>query len=298
MREVKPTISVIIPSYNRAHLIEKCINSVLKQTNQDFEIIVVDDGSTDETESVVKNLNDKRICYVKHDSNKGVSNALNTGIRLSKGEFISFLGSDDEWLPGKLEKELKAFENAGTRLGVVYSGLWQIGSNRKRYVPRKGIKKKDGHIHSELLNGNFVHGLSLIKKSCFDKVGLFDENLPGLVDWELYLRISKFYEFKFVDEPLSISPISEDSISINYRKKSDAYRLVLKKHIDDYRQNNHAQAHINIRIGSALCFDGNLREGRQYFIRSIKLDHFIKTAYLALFSSFLGKKLFKMVNFS
>lgn len=98
-----PTVSVVIPTYNRAHLVGRAIQSVLNQTYQDFEIIVVDDGSTDNTEEVVKSFNDPRIRYIRHDQNRGGSAARNTGIKMARGEYIAFQDSDDEWLPEKLE---------------------------------------------------------------------------------------------------------------------------------------------------------------------------------------------------
>ena len=112
-----PKVSVIIPTYNRAHLVGRAIRSVLNQTYQDFEIIVVDDGSTDNTEEVVKSFNDPRIRYIRHEKNRGGSAACNTGIRAARGEYIAFQDSDDEWLPEKLEKQMQVFENTPTGVG-------------------------------------------------------------------------------------------------------------------------------------------------------------------------------------
>lgn len=105
-----PKVSVIIPTYNRAHLIGRAIKSVLNQTYKDFEIIIVDDGSTDKTEEVVKDFKDERVRYIRREKNKGGSAARNTGIKAARGEYIAFQDSDDEWLPEKLEKQMKAFE--------------------------------------------------------------------------------------------------------------------------------------------------------------------------------------------
>ena len=116
-----PTISVIIPTYNRAHLIGKAVKSVLSQTYQDFEIIVVDDGSTDNTEEIVKSFTDYKIYYICHKHNRGASAARNTGIKASRGEYIAFLDSHDEWLPEKLDKQIKTFNSESSEVGVVYN---------------------------------------------------------------------------------------------------------------------------------------------------------------------------------
>lgn len=288
-----PIVSVVIPTYNRAYLLRKSITSVLNQTYADFEVIIVDDGSTDKSEELIKSFEDNRIRYIKHDKNKGVSQALNTGIRSSRGKYISFLGSDDAWLPQKLEKELEIFQKSDSHVGVVYSGLWQIKNNKKKYVPSSRINKKEGNIHEEILLGNFVNGLSLIREECFEKVGLFDVNLLGLVDWDLYIRISKFYEFRFVDEPLIIAPLSDDSISINSAKIVNAYQLILEKHRDEFNLNENALASIYGFIGSWLCIDGKLREGRKYFIKSITLNPLDLKSHFALISTFFGSKGYK-----
>jgi glycosyltransferase involved in cell wall biosynthesis len=132
--DLKPTVSVIIPTYNRAHLIGRAIQSVLKQTYQDFEVIVVDDGSIDNTEEVVKKIQENRVYYYKHDKNKGGSAARNTGISLAKGEYIAFQDSDDEWLPEKLEKQIGVFNNQTKNVGVVYTGFYRIEGNNKTYT--------------------------------------------------------------------------------------------------------------------------------------------------------------------
>ena len=112
MPEKNPTVSIIIPTYNRAHLIGRAIQSVLNQTYQNFEIIVVDDGSTDNTEEMIKEFqkHDKRIKYIRHEKNRGGAAARNTGIKVARGEYIAFQDSDDEWLPEKLEKQMDVFQ--------------------------------------------------------------------------------------------------------------------------------------------------------------------------------------------
>src|SRR4030043_1337098 len=109
MNKAAPTVSVIIPTYNRAHLVGRSIRSVLNQTYQDLEVIVVDDGSKDNTAEIVRGITDPRIVFLKHEKNRGVSAARNTGLKAARGKYIAFQDSDDEWLPQKLEKQLELF---------------------------------------------------------------------------------------------------------------------------------------------------------------------------------------------
>jgi len=145
-----PIVSVIIPTYIRAHVLAKAIQSLLNQTYQDFEIIVVDDGSIDNTEEVVKSFNDPRIRYIRHKENCGGSAARNTGIRAAYGECIAFQDSDDEWLPEKLEKQMQVFENAPAEVGVVYTGFRRIqGRSKAGSEPTYCLIEQEERVRSD-----------------------------------------------------------------------------------------------------------------------------------------------------
>ena len=171
-------VSVIIPTYNRAHLISRAIKSVLNQTYQDFEIIVVDDGFIDNTEEIVKDFTDFKIHYIRHKHNQGVSAARNTGIRASRDEYIALLDSDDEWLPGKLGMQIKVLQSESSEVGVVFSDLLYIDENGKN-INKLRNHKKGSYIYEDLLGRNCVGPPStlLIRKECFNRVGLFDNLL-------------------------------------------------------------------------------------------------------------------------
>ncbi|MBU4534511.1 MAG: glycosyltransferase [Euryarchaeota archaeon] len=292
-QKYKPPVSVILPTYNRANTLNKSILSVLNQTYEDFELIIVDDGSSDNTKEVIEHFEDNRIRYVKHEKNKGAASAMNTGIRKSKGFLISIQNSDDIWLPEKLESEISGFDSSNTMLGVVYSGLYQIKGNKKMYVPSSSVKKKEGSLNHELLLGNFVNGLSLIRKACFEKVGLYDEELVGLEDWEMYIRISEYYDFKFIDKPLIIAHLSPDSLSVKPSIFINATQMIITKHFKKFDKNKKALAINYGYLGSWSCLDGKLKEGRDYFRNAINLKPFILSFYFAFFASLFGKKVFK-----
>src|SRR5215471_7855638 len=121
-----PKVSVIIPTHNRAEFLRSAITSVLNQTYQDFEIIVVDDASTDKTPEVVASFHDGKIKYIRHDANKGDAGSRNTGIRNSSGDFLAFLDDDDEWLPEKLQMQVGLLRNSRVKVGGVYTGSLRI----------------------------------------------------------------------------------------------------------------------------------------------------------------------------
>ena len=140
-----PTVSVIIPTYNHAHVLGRSIQSVLNQTFQDFELIIVDDGSTDDTESLVNRSSSNKIKYVRHQGNQGRSVTRNTGIQLAKGDYIAILDADDEWMPEKLEKQMKVIRTAPPEVGVVYTKFKQY-DRFGDYVPQRKLPKREDNI--------------------------------------------------------------------------------------------------------------------------------------------------------
>jgi len=250
-------ISVIIPTYNRGYLLARAIRSVVNQTYQNFEIIVIDDGSTDDTEEIMKKFHDERITYLRHENNKGAASARNTGIRAAKGEYIAFLDSDDEWLPKKLEKQIKILKSTSSKIGVVYTGFWRIMGHKKFYVPVPEISPKEGNVYNNILCGKFLVDTpaAIVKKVCFKKVGMFDESLPALEELDLWIKISKYYHFKYIAEPLFISYYTSGSISVNRLISCKAMKSILKKHFKEFRKNRKALANFCYRIARLYIGD-------------------------------------------
>ena len=204
--EAQEKVSVIIPTYNRAHLIERSIRSVLNQTYQNFELLIVDDGSTDNTKAVVDKIQDERIRYIRCNKNGGAAKARNVGIRESKYHYIAFQDSDDEWHPDKLEKQMKTLLEASEDTGLVYCEYHYNGLNGMDDIcPDRTIpnEHKEGDIFPQLLAGNMIGTPTvLMKRECFEQVGMFNENFPCMEDYELVLRIARSYRIKFVPEVL------------------------------------------------------------------------------------------------
>ena len=199
-----PKISVIVPTYNREKYIVRAINSVLNQSYANFELIVVDDASNDNTQTVVNEINDRRLIYHKLKENRGGSGARNYGIEMAKGEYIAFLDSDDEFLPELLEKYINIAETATEKTGVIYCYPIEFveGKNDGGYFNK--LPLINGEVYRELLKGLCPPSTSLffVKSEAFKTVGLFDENLASLEDFDLWLRIAEKYEFAVLPEYL------------------------------------------------------------------------------------------------
>lgn len=291
----QPLVSVILPTYNRAFLLPRSINSVLNQTYKNLELIVVDDNSTDNTKEIVKGLKDKRIKYVQHKNNKGAAAARNTGINLSKGEYIAFQDSDDEWLPEKLEKQMKVFENLSPKYGVVYCGYWRIKNNNKRYLPFSNLSHTSGYIHNDILMTSFVSMVTVIsRKGCFLKSGIFDCNLSRIVDWELFIRISKNYHFKYINVPLvNVYCQSTSSISKNNSAFIKSMEIILEKHKLIFQKNQKALGKRTAMLADAYARSGNSIAAKKLFKKAIKLNVKFRYLFPAIFLNIFGIKIYK-----
>jgi glycosyltransferase involved in cell wall biosynthesis len=203
MNASPPRISVLIPTYNRADLLPDAIHSVLAQTRPDFEILIVDDGSTDNTRQVVSAFEDDRICYTYRE-NGGISAALNTGLSLARGEYVCRLDSDDRWLPTILEKQTAILE-AHPEYGAVYSRAQAMDVHGNPLTQTLGaLPHYPGQSFKSMLYGDFGCAIATtVRKACYDRVNGYDENLKVNVDWDVWIRLTRHYEFYFLDEVLA-----------------------------------------------------------------------------------------------
>lgn len=281
-------VSVIMPTYNRAYIIRRAIHSVLNQTYTNFELIIIDDGSTDNTAEVVKSFNDSRIIYIKHARNLGIASARNTGIGISQGEYIAFLDSDDEWLPNKLREQLIAFEEAPSDVGAIYTQMENIGKGKITYLHRK--TPPEGNIHKHVLSGLPIYLTTLmLKRKYLEQAGTFDKGFVFADDWDFCIRLSKICNFRFVKTPLAIRYIVSDSISVNNPALPKELEKILNKHIDEIQKDRRMLAAHYFSLGNSLCLLNNLAEGRQYFMKAIKAHAFDIRALLGLTISVPGR---------
>lgn len=219
-------VSVIIPTYNRETTIARAIQSVIDQTWPNYEIIVVDDCSTDHTRDIVEGFEDDRIRYVYLEQNGGASHARNTGMRLAQCEYIAFLDSDDEWMPEKLEKQMYEMLQMPEQVGIVYCRMRARQEGKVPIVcPPLSMDRERlaGNLLAELIEDNLIGTPAiLIKKKCLEQVGGFDESLSCLEDWDMVCRIAEQWEIGFVDEVLVEVHYSPGSVTSNIRGHLEA----------------------------------------------------------------------------
>jgi glycosyltransferase involved in cell wall biosynthesis len=218
-------ISVIIPTYNRAHLIKRSIESVLNQSYKNLELIIVDDGSTDNTKDVIDSIKDERIIYVKQ-KNQGAAAARNKGIDTAKGEYISFHDSDDICHLDKLEKEIHTLKR--NNADVVFGKMFSFGNLIKRIRPENF---EEGFLKKDDLPLGVNTGTLFAKKEVFIN-NKFDITLPSLEDFEIALRIKEKYSIYCINEPLIDYYIQQDSISNKHEKIVQTIEIMLKKDIE------------------------------------------------------------------
>jgi glycosyltransferase involved in cell wall biosynthesis len=236
-------VSVVIATYNRAYIIRQALESVLAQTYRDHEILIVDDGSSDNTHEIVQSFQSDKIRFIRHDRNRGVSAAWNTAIKEAKGSLIAFLDSDDVWVPTYLERQVK-FLSAHPEVAVVFCDTEIRG-------PAPTIPSLIGVMGAfqELVRANpkvVEHVFSarqmylclleevpikptaaVVRREMFDRVGLFDEAWPSGTDWDMFFRISRVASFGYIDQVLAIQNRTPDATHRMFREQDKLFLLSL-----------------------------------------------------------------------
>jgi len=291
-REIK--ISVVITTHNRATLLTNAINSVLNQTFKDFEMLIIDDASKDNTEEVVKTFTDGRIRYIKilpEDSKEG-NYARNFGIKEAKGEFIAFLDDDDEWLPEKLEKQIEVFEK-NEKIGLVYTGYIYIYDNKWQRII---AYPKRGNLSKDILIRNYLGPLSslMVKKKKLEEAGLFDVEMPAMQDYDMHIRLCQICEVDFVREPLlkyyyrttikrisgNLAKYEKANILINEKYKN----LILAFDIKSRKQRE-SMSYEYLADNAVQARDFN--KAKKYYMKSLAMKFSFKV-FIKLCFAFIG----------
>ena len=232
-------VSVIIPAYNKAALTVKTVESVLGQTYENIEAIVIDDGSTDDTAQRLLPYYG-RIKYMRKE-NGGACSARNVGIRSATGEYVALLDCDDIYLPGKIEKSVGYLEQRPD-MGFVHTPVYfvdETGARMRRY-PFFG-RRPSGWINEKLLKKNFICNSTVVaRKGCFEKAGYFDESIFTPADWDMWLRLSEHYKAGYIDLPLTLYRSSESYILNNLERSKKECMIVLEK---AFKRNGNLRKH-------------------------------------------------------
>ncbi|WP_029232833.1 glycosyltransferase family 2 protein [Butyrivibrio sp. VCB2006] len=245
----KGLVTVIIDTYNRAKDLPRAIKNIIAETYQRFEIVVVDDGSSDNTEEAVKRFTDERVKYIKNPQNMGLAASRNVGVRNAKGYYITFQDDDDLCRLEKIEDQVRFLQDRDGEIGMTFhETINHINRMENRgsdviIMPSRSIPdvKKDGYIFPALLPWNFITGPSMmIKKECFDRSGLFDESLFSFEDWEMTLRIVRDFKVGFMKKPLYDYYQTSHGLLFNdnpeHRKKVVAALVVIDKEFEEDRK--------------------------------------------------------------
>ena len=272
-------VSIVIPTYNRAHMLGSAIQSVLDQTYDDWELIVVDDGSTDDTRELVSRYDDERIQYIYQD-NKKLPGARNTGIRAGTGEFVAFLDSDDLFLPGKLDIQRAALIQ-DTDIGLVASGWTEIDLQHRPLRTHRPWQMKRGLALEEWLYGcPFIVPSVLIRRDWLARVGLFDERQHYVEDWDLWLRLA-YAGCQMMWKPSNVCLRTIHSANMAHHAthmSEGVFRMFdklfaeqnLPEFVSRQKDRVYANAHLD---GAARAFAaGALTEGREHLKSAIQLN--------------------------
>lgn len=281
-REVLPgLVSVVLPTFNRSRTLARAVRSVLAQGYANLELIIVDDGSTDDTADLVASFDDPRIRYEKLERNQGASAARNRGLELSRGEFIAFQDSDDEWLADKLERQVVCAQSAGAgpvavfHMKVVYGRDEQrvYGCGRVCCVPRIETPESERDFLKIIHRQNVISPQTLLFSSnVLEEIGGFDKLLVNSVDWDFALRLVASSNVIFIEEPLVMTYIQDDSISTLKRNMvRSQLRIILKLQRRGGVEPKVLGDHFS-RIGLMIGRLGKPKLARRLLVKSVALS--------------------------
>ena len=301
-----PRVSVLIPAYNRADYLSQAIHSALEQTFRDIEVIVVDDGSTDDTPAVARAIADPRVIYIRQE-NRGVSSALNTAWRAARGEYVALLGSDDVMLPQQIETLLRLIESDAA-LGLVYARAQAMDAQGKPLPQILGSPPKFAvqHALQSLLYGDCICGIAcMMRRATLERTGGFDETLIANEDWDMWIRMAEISRFLFHDEILARYRMHPTSLtggrSQHYRRVIlDRVRLIENYYarpnvpLDALAVKSLARRNVYMDVGIRFLAIGALREAVPYLWRAIRahgnpLAAAVRVTGVALFDLYLSK---------
>lgn len=265
-----PRVSVILPTRNRVSILPQAVRSVLAQTFDDLELIVVDDGSSDGTQTVMEEIADPRLVFIRLENHRGAAAARNTGIREARADLIAFQDSDDEWLPTKLERQVALLTRHNPELGAV-GGRYTIDAGSMSGQIAAPRLETGSDYEAELLEGVcLITPVWLIRRPILFDLGLFDERMPCLEDWDLMLRLSTRTRMQAVAENVLIKRGSADSLGGDLSRRATAMEELLRRH--GRRFLAHRRRHAGFCLELSYLSLVNRRRGKavRYVLRALR----------------------------
>lgn len=290
-----PTVSVVIPTYNRPEMLEGAIETVLQQTYENIELVVVDDGSEEDyAVEIVEGYSDSRVDVVEHDENRGLSAARNTGIQFARGEYVAFLDDDDRWHEAKLARQVAVLD-AEPDVGLVTCCLASVSPEGE--ILRCEQSKPSGDLSETIFRKNVIGTPSrvLIRAACFEAVGTFDEELPTKQDWDLYIRICQEWRVRCLEEILCFRTVHESMSSDSSDAERDLMRIRerYREEIEACGMWEESMAAYHRKVGVTYLFAGERKTGRKHLCSVIDYERNLSSVLMLLlgtipYRGFLG----------
>ncbi|AKG21003.1 glycosyltransferase family 2 protein [Calothrix sp. 336/3] len=309
-----PKVSVVIPAHNAMAYLPETLENVLQQTFTDFEVLIVNDGSSDNIVSWATGICDTRVKLISQP-NQGISATRNTGIALTTGDYIAFLDADDLWEPTKLAKQV-SYLDCHPQVGLVYTGMLFI--DERSYSTGRIIQSKvEGNVLDKVLLSNPIPCSSvMIRRQCFAEVGVFDRNLRSIEDWDMWIRIAARYPLGVIPEALMYYRQVPNSLSKNYQAMEKAFVTVIEKAFSkiappellNLKSRSYGDAYLCLAWKSLQSKDRNYQQAAKYRRQAIESNsqlrfspEFMRLSLAIAIMSFLGvagyKKILEILYF-
>lgn len=297
MKNNPALVSVIVPVYNRAHLVTETVASILQQTYRGIEVILINDGSTDNSLNVIQALQQEYpdVIRIIDQDNQGQTIARNQGIKHAKGKYVAFLDSDDLWVPDKLELQIPLFDKG---VGLVYGGVELINERGETTGFDACDPAIQGKIYPQLLVKNRMTGGSVVVlREALEIVGVFDSKFSAAENWDLWLRICKEYQARLVNKPVVKYRLHQNNMSKDVMLMQDAKRQIMTKHCDKHspdkliaRYSRLAEADLFYKLGVYCFSQEQFGEAIRNFLRVIIISPFYEDTPVRLVRSLLGSQ--------
>lgn len=296
-----PEVSILLTCYNHLRFLPAAYQSVLDQTFQDYEILAIDDGSTDGTREWLKKREGGKMRCIFNETNLGTYATLNVGIQASTGRYVAIFNDDDLWLPEKLERQIALFES-DPKIGLVHTGGWFIDGDGNRHPDPAPLGFPFPHLPtgdvlaSLILRNQVITSSAMLRRDVIDQLGGFDPEFYGCGDWQMWLRVAQRYLVGFVDKPLTLYRIHGTNAGLNDRKMfedSERIRAWIATWDESRPDLKAAFAQNWASLGTERTWLGDKRGGRLAYRESLKRMPARLKTYLRLIATYLPQKMFR-----